>query len=86
MVLYLYPMFNQGGDLLDRVVMIRRQIALELGAVVPIIRLRDNIQLNPNQYVIKIKGIQVSEGEYFLSYMAMNPLLCRRRDNRYSNI
>ena len=52
---------NQGGDLLDRVVMIRRQIALELGAVVPIIRLRDNIQLNPNQYIIKIKGIQVSE-------------------------
>ena len=46
---------NQGGDLLDRVVMIRRQVALELGAVVPIIRLRDNIQLNPNQYVIKIK-------------------------------
>ena len=39
---------NQGGDLLDRVVMIRRQIALELGTVVPIIRLRDNIQLNPN--------------------------------------
>ena len=64
---------NQGGDLLDRVVMIRRQIALELGAVVPIIRLRDNIQLNPNQYVIKIKGIQVSEGEIlFDHYMAMN--------------
>ena len=65
---------TQGGDLLDRVVMIRRQIALELGAVVPIIRLRDNIQLNPNQYVIKIKGIQVSEGEIlFDHYMAMNP-------------
>ena len=65
---------NQGGDLLDRVVMIRRQIALELGTVVPIIRLRDNIQLNPNQYVIKIKGIQVSEGEIlFDHYMAMNP-------------
>ena len=65
---------NQGGDLLDRVVMIRRQIALELGAVVPIIRLRDNIQLNPNQSVIKIKGIQVSEGEIlFDHYMAMNP-------------
>lgn len=44
---------NQGGDLLDRVVMIRRQVALELGTVVPIIRLRDNIQLNPNQYIIK---------------------------------
>jgi len=55
---------NQGGDLLDRVVMIRRQVALELGTVVPIIRLRDNIQLNPNQYIIKIKGDH---------YMAMNP-------------
>ncbi|KSV60695.1 flagellar biosynthesis protein FlhA [Acetivibrio ethanolgignens] len=65
---------NQGGDLLDRVVMIRRQIALELGCVVPMIRLRDNIQLNPNQYVIKIKGIPVSEGEIlFDHYMAMNP-------------
>ncbi|MDD5900292.1 MAG: flagellar biosynthesis protein FlhA [Lachnospiraceae bacterium] len=65
---------NQGGDLLDRVVLIRRQIALELGCVVPTIRLRDNIQLNPNQYVIKIKGIAVSEGEIlFDHYMAMNP-------------
>ena len=65
---------NQGGDLLDRVVMIRRHVALELGAVIPMIRLRDNIQLNPNQYIIKIKGIQVSEGEIlFDHYMAMNP-------------
>ncbi|NLM47257.1 MAG: flagellar biosynthesis protein FlhA [Epulopiscium sp.] len=65
---------NQGGDLLDRVVMIRRQIALELGAIVPIIRLRDNIQLSPNQYVIKIKGVEVSKGEIlFDHYMAMNP-------------
>lgn len=65
---------NQGGDLLDRVVMIRRQIALELGCVVPMIRLRDNIQLNPNQYLIKIKGVPVSEGEIlFDHYMAMNP-------------
>ncbi|MCG8500312.1 MAG: flagellar biosynthesis protein FlhA [Firmicutes bacterium] len=65
---------NQGGDLLDRVVMIRRQIALELGIVVPVIRLRDNIQLNPNEYVIKIKGIGVAQGELMLDhYMAMNP-------------
>ena len=65
---------NQGGDLLDRVVLIRRQVALELGCVVPMIRLRDNIQLNPNQYIIKIKGIQVSDGEIlFDHYMAMNP-------------
>ncbi|MEG1457720.1 MAG: flagellar biosynthesis protein FlhA [Acetivibrio sp.] len=65
---------SQGGDLLDRVVMIRRQVALELGCVVPMIRLRDNIQLNPNQYVIKIKGVPVSDGEIlFDHYMAMNP-------------
>lgn len=65
---------NQGGDLLDRVVMIRRQIALELGAIVPIIRLRDNIQLSPNQYIIKIKGVETAKGEIlFDHYMAMNP-------------
>ena len=65
---------NQGGDLLDRVVMIRRQIALELGCVIPMIRLRDNIQLNPNQYIIKVKGVPVSDGEIlFDHYMAMNP-------------
>ncbi len=65
---------NQGGDLLDRVVMIRRQLALELGVIVPIIRLRDNIQLSPNQYVIKIKGVEVASGELMLDhFMAMNP-------------
>lgn len=65
---------SQGGDLLDRIVLIRRQIALEMGCVVPIIRIRDSIQLNPNQYVIIIKGVQVSEGEIlFDHYMAMNP-------------
>jgi len=65
---------NQGGDLLDRVVMIRRQLALELGMIVPIIRLRDNIQLNPNEYVIKIKGVEVAGGELMLDhYLAMSP-------------
>ncbi|MCG4585839.1 flagellar biosynthesis protein FlhA, partial [Anaerosalibacter bizertensis] len=65
---------NQGGDLLDRIVMIRRQIAMELGLVVPIVRLRDNIQLNPNEYIIKIKGVEVSKGEVlFDHYLAMNP-------------
>ena len=65
---------NQGGDLLDRIVMIRRQIAMELGLVVPIVRLRDNIQLNPNEYIIKIKGVQVSRGEVFFDhYLAMDP-------------
>lgn len=65
---------NQGGDLLDRVVMIRRQIALELGSIVPMVRLRDNIQLQPNAYSIKIKGVEVAQGEIlFDHYMAMNP-------------
>jgi len=65
---------NQGGDLLDRVVMIRRQCALDLGMIVPVIRLRDNIQLRPNEYIIKIKGIEVAKGELmFDHYLAMNP-------------
>lgn len=65
---------NQGGDLLDRIVMIRRQIALELGIIVPIVSLRDNIQLNPNEYVIKIKGTEVCKGEVmFDHYLAMDP-------------
>lgn len=65
---------NQGGDLLDRVVMIRRQCALDLGMIVPVIRLRDNIQLRPNEYVIKIKGIEIARGELmFDHYLAMNP-------------
>lgn len=65
---------SQGGDLLDRVVMIRRQCALEMGIIVPVIRLRDNIQLRPNEYVIKIKGIEVASGELmFDNYLAMNP-------------
>jgi len=65
---------SQGGDLLDRVVMIRRQLALELGMIVPTIRLRDNIQLAPNEYVIKIRGVETAQGELILDqYMAMNP-------------
>ena len=65
---------NQGGDLFDRLIMIRRQVALEMGVVVPMIRLRDNIQLESNQYVIKIKGTDVANGEIvFDHYMAMNP-------------
>ena len=64
---------EQGGDLLDRIIMIRRQIAIELGIIVPIVRLRDNIQLNPNEYIIKIKGVKVSKGEiYFDHYLAMD--------------
>jgi flagellar biosynthesis protein FlhA len=65
---------QQGGDLLDRIIMIRRQCALELGLIVPVIRIRDNIQLKPNEYVIKIKGNTVARGELLLNhYLAMSP-------------
>lgn len=63
---------DQGGDLLERIVMIRRQCALELGFIVPPIRIRDNMQLKPNAYVIKIKGMEISSGELVLdSYLAI---------------
>lgn len=65
---------NQGGDLLDRIVMIRRQLAIELGLVIPVVRIRDNIQLQPNEYVLKIKGNEVAHGELLLDhYLALNP-------------
>nr|WP_283248437.1 flagellar biosynthesis protein FlhA [Bacillus sp. FJAT-49711] len=65
---------NQGGDLLDRIVMIRRQLALELGIVIPVVRIRDNIQLEPNAYRLKIKGSEMARGELLLDhYLAMSP-------------
>jgi flagellar biosynthesis protein FlhA len=65
---------QQGGDLLDRIIMIRRQCALEMGLIVPVIRIRDNIQLKPNEYVIKMKGNTVARGELLLHhYLAMSP-------------
>ncbi|MFD2925540.1 flagellar biosynthesis protein FlhA [Halobacillus naozhouensis] len=65
---------NQGGDLLDRIVMIRRQLAIELGIVIPVVRIRDNIQLGPNEYRLKIKGNQVAQGELLLDhFLAMSP-------------
>ena len=60
--------------MLDRVVMIRRQCALDLGMVVPMVRMRDNIQLKPDEYVIKIKGVEAARGELKIDhYMVMNP-------------
>ncbi|MCL1835264.1 MAG: flagellar biosynthesis protein FlhA [Oscillospiraceae bacterium] len=60
---------SQGGDLLDRVVMIRRQCALDLGIIVPAIRLRDNIQLSTNAYSIKIKGVEIARGEVMADHL-----------------
>jgi len=65
---------NQGGDLLDRIVMIRRQLAIELGIVIPVVRIRDNIQLEPNEYRLKINGNELAKGELLLDhYLAMAP-------------
>lgn len=54
---------GQGGDMLDRIGTIRRQMAMDLGLVVPPIRIRDNIQLKPTEYIIRVKGGEVGRGE-----------------------
>lgn len=65
---------EQGGDLLGRITTMRKQIAMEMGFIVPPIRIRDNIQLGTNEYVIKIRGVEVSKNEAFPGmYLAMNP-------------
>jgi flagellar biosynthesis protein FlhA len=65
---------EQGGNLLNRITLIRRQLALDIGIVLPTIRVRDNLQLRPNQYVIKLRGVEVARGELMVShYLAMNP-------------
>jgi flagellar biosynthesis protein FlhA len=65
---------NQGGDLLERISSIRKQLATELGIVVPPVRIRDNVRLRPNEYQIKIKGIRVAGFELMLDQvLAINP-------------
>jgi flagellar biosynthesis protein FlhA len=54
-----------GGDFLERVRGVRRQIAIEMGIVVPSIRIRDDVRLKPHEYEIKIKGAKVSKGEVY---------------------
>src|SRR5574344_2102102 len=63
----LVPLLNveQGGDLLERIAQIRRQTALDLGIVLPSIRVRDNLQLSPNTYQIKLKGIAIESGDVY---------------------
>ncbi|MBO9540954.1 flagellar biosynthesis protein FlhA [bacterium] len=63
----------QGGDLLDRITMIRRQTAIKLGLVLPPIRVRDNLQLKPKEYRINLRGIEIARSEIQIDhYMAMN--------------
>lgn len=65
---------KQGGDLLERITAARRQVAVELGLIVPPVRVRDNMQLPPNDYVIRLRGSLVARGTLYPGqYLAMNP-------------
>ncbi len=65
---------SSGGSFIDRVVMFRKQFAVDMGMVVPSVRMRDNGQLNPNQYTIKLKGEEIAKGEVLVDhYLALNP-------------
>ncbi len=65
---------SKGGNILDRIKSIRQQLAVDLGIIVPPIRIRDNLQLRPNQYRVLVKGIALDHGELMLHhYLAMNP-------------
>ena len=64
---------GQGGDMLDRIGTIRKQMAMEFGLIVPPIRIRDNIQLKPTEYILRVKGSEVGRGELLpVHYLAMN--------------
>ena len=69
---------EMGGDLLERIAQIRRQTALDLGIILPSIRVRDNLQLSPNSYQIKLKGVPLESGEVyperFLAMSAGDPV------------
>ena len=77
---------GRGGDLLDRIAMIRRQLAVEIGIVVPPVRIRDNMQLEANRYRVKLRGAVIGEGTVYPellmamdSGLATGPLDRRRR-------
>lgn len=75
----LLPLVDEGsgGSFIDRIVIFRKQFALDMGVVVPTVRLRDNGLINPNQYLIKIKGEEVARGEILVDYyLALDPGNC----------
>ncbi|MFI5238664.1 MAG: flagellar biosynthesis protein FlhA [Gemmatimonadales bacterium] len=64
---------RQGGDLLDRISMLRKQAAVELGILIPPVRIRDDIRLPSNEYVIKLRGSEMARGEVMPRFlMALN--------------
>ena len=72
----LLPLVDEGsgGSFIDRIVIFRKQFAMDMGVVVPTVRLRDNGLINPNQYLIKIKGEEVARGEVLVDYyLALDP-------------
>lgn len=72
----LIPLVDEasGGNLINRIVIFRRQYAQEMGFVIPSVRLRDSSNLNINQYVIKIKGEEIAKGEILVDYyLALEP-------------
>ncbi|MDO8586201.1 MAG: flagellar biosynthesis protein FlhA [Armatimonadota bacterium] len=65
---------KQGGDLLERITAIRRRAAVEMGILVPAIRVRDNLQLKPNDYCVKLRGVEIARGQVYPGQaLAMNP-------------
>lgn len=65
---------SMGGTFVDRVVMFRKQFAVEMGIVVPSVYLKDSGQINPNQYIIKLKGEQIAQGDVLIDhYLALAP-------------
>jgi flagellar biosynthesis protein FlhA len=64
---------SKGGDIVGRIRMIRQQMAAELGFIVPSIRIHDNMQLEANEYVLKIRSVEVARGQcHAKSYLAMD--------------
>ncbi len=65
---------KQGGDLLERITAVRRHAAIDLGLLVPAIRVRDNLQLRPNEYCVKLRGLEIASGDIYPGQLlAMNP-------------
>jgi len=65
---------SQNGELLGRIKSIRKKIAQEVGFLVPVVHIRDNLEIKPNAYVITLKGVRIGQGEAFPNqWMAINP-------------
>ena len=65
---------EQNGDLLERITHIRKQFALDWGVIIPSVRIKDNLELKPGGYIVKIKGVEIAKGELFVDhYLAMDP-------------